>query len=136
MDILKRIIGWNYNDGVALQAESGRNVYEDNNPLEFNEQGDLIEKTAEELGIITEYEQICGQVVQNNLLARREELNKARAKFCLESLAGYSHYNQSEGKALMNVFATLDDNSDYLVDHSENLFLKYQEEVLINDFNL
>ena len=93
MDILKRIIGWNYNDGVALQAESGRNVYEDNNPLEFNEQGDLIEKTAEGIGIITEYEQICGKVVQKNLLARREELNKARAKFCLESLAGYSHYS-------------------------------------------
>jgi hypothetical protein len=109
---------------TALVPESGFTFNEDCDPLEYDCLGKPVIRTQEELGIITEYEDACLDVIRPEMELRKT-FNDKRMKADAESINGlclkYPFYDAKDIKHIRLGFLILDENDDLLVDRKEFL---------------
>jgi hypothetical protein len=103
----------------ALQPESGYNFNDDCNPLEYDCLGRPVERTAEDLGIITEYEEALLEIMRPEMEVRRELNRKRKLAVDEETFKKFPCYSDKEIKHLLEGFSILDENDDYLIDRIE-----------------
>lgn len=108
---------WRYEP--PLQPESAYTFNGDCNELEFDAIGNPINKTSEELGIITEWEVAANNVMEHEVM-KRHEVNLRRAYETKEStFTEFNCWDKRHVMHLLNGFSILDENDDMIIDNQE-----------------
>jgi len=111
------------NSEPALEAETGRNSNDACNPLEYDSLGQKMERTIEDLCLITEFSTAVKEILKP-IAQRRMDLNESRKKLNMdvrEKNEIAKLYSPHEIRELMAAFQKLDENDDLLIDRHEFL---------------
>ena len=119
---------WQYvvdviNSEPVLEAETGRNSNDACNPLEYDSLGQKMERSIDDLCLITEFATAVRDVLKP-INERRVDLNESRKKLNMdvrEKNEIAKLYSPHEIRELMAAFQKLDENDDLLIDRHEFL---------------
>jgi len=125
---LNPLVWWQFvldllNSEPTLEAESGRNANDACNPLEYDSLGQKMQRTKEDLCLITEFATAVKDCM-GPINKRRADLNESRKKLNMnirETNETAKLYSPHEIRELMSAFQKLDENDDLLIDRHEFL---------------
>jgi len=113
------ILGYFWRYESPLQPESAYTFNDDCNELEFDCIGNPVARTAEELGIITEWENGADNVMDEEIV-KRHEVNVRREYEKKEStFTEFNCWSKRHVMHLLNGFSILDENDDMIIDSQE-----------------